>query len=200
MDLNSFSSLLASFIAHGYILMFLMMCLEGPLATAVGAFAVALGYFNLYAVIALSILGDIVPDTILYYIGYFSREKVIEKYGHRFGLTFVRMDKIENLIKNHAIKTVTAMKFTPLLPFFGFMLVGTARFSFSRFLTICFTSTLVKTATFMIIGYYFGRAYNFTKYVKYGEYSLFIIIILAVLVFFIYRKFFGWISKKIEKI
>lgn len=195
-----FSSLYNLLTAHGYWIMFLVMCVEGPMATAAAAFASSLGYFNLIAVFFISLAGDMVPDTIYYYMGYGARASVIEKYGHRFGLTQARMQRMEELLKKHTIKTIIAMKLTPIAPIPGFMMIGSVRIGFFKFFNVCLLVTVAKTTLFLLLGYYSGMFYNFAKYMQYGNIVLIIIIAAFILLFVAYRKFFQWLSSKIEKV
>lgn len=200
MDLTIFSTIFHLVIRHGYFLMFLVMCAEGPIVTAAAAFAVSQGFFSLPVVFILSILGDIVPDAIYFYLGYGARRSIIDKYGHYFGLPISRVTKIRELLSQHAIKTIVALKFTPFVSLPGFMLVGSARISYSKFILTCFLITLFKTTLFIITGYYFGMLYNIGKYIKVGNLILFLILVIFGILYFAYRKLFWWLGRQIEKI
>jgi membrane protein DedA with SNARE-associated domain len=199
-DFSTFQTVFAWVIAHGYPLMFLAMCLEGPTVTAAATFAVTFGYFNPFIVFALSMLGDIIPDVIYYAMGFWGRRATIEKFGKYFGLTENRIKRIEETIRMHGGKTVAILKYTPVLSTPGLMLVGAMRMTFSRFLWFVVIVTLQKTLTFMALGYFFGKAYNIGKYIKYGALLPFIIIVLYFVFMFAYKKFSQRIVNKIEKI
>lgn len=200
MDLTNFSTVFHWVVMHGYIFIFLLMCLEGPMTTAAAAFGASLGYFSLPIIFVLSILGDIIPDTIYYYLGYGARKSVIDKYGHYFGLSQSRMERIVNLFAKNVTKTIVTLKLTPILPVPGFILIGSTRKSFLQFIMICIAVTLVKTTLFVILGYYFGQAYNISKYIKEGNYALIIIVVVFALIYYLYRKFSVWLAKRVEKI
>ena len=199
-DFSTFQSVFVWVIAHGYPLMFLAMCIEGPTVTAAATFAVTLGYFNPFIVFALSMLGDIIPDIIYYAIGFLGRRTAVEKLGKYFGLTENRITRLEQTIKTHGGKTVAILKYTPILATPGLMLVGAMRMAFPRFLWFVVIVTLQKTLTFMALGYFFGRAYNIGKYIKYGALLPFIIIVIYFVFMLAYRKFSERIVNKIEKI
>ncbi|HLF04676.1 MAG TPA: hypothetical protein VI855_05615, partial [Dehalococcoidia bacterium] len=78
---------------HGYILMFVAIVLEGPLTTIASAFGAALGYFNIYWVVALAFLGNLLPDCLYYFLGYWGGRPVLEKYGRPLGITRARLDR-----------------------------------------------------------------------------------------------------------
>ncbi len=156
---DAFSSALSFVTTHGYFFVFLGMFIEGPLITASASFGSALGYLSLPIIFVLSILGDIVADFLYYGIGYVGRTRLIDKLIGKFGLTRERLENIEKLLHGHSVKTIVALKLSPLIPAPGFMIVGASRLSFRRFSIICLLVTLPKTIFFVIVGYYFGYYY-----------------------------------------
>ena len=131
-DFTNFQAVFHWVIANGYWFIFLVMCVEGPMTTAAAGFASALGYFDPFIVLLLSILGDLVPDSIYYSLGYFGRGPMVEKAIHYFGLTKERVLRIENLLKEHFGKTMVVLKLTPIVPTLGFILVGYLKLSFLK--------------------------------------------------------------------
>jgi membrane protein DedA with SNARE-associated domain len=200
-DLTSFSAAFEWVIAHGYWLMFIAMLIEGPVVTAAASFAVVFGYFNIFIILILSLLGDIVADVIYYAIGYFSRVSVVERFGHHFGLTYERMDRIEKLLNNHPAKTLIVLKLTPVLPTPGLMIVGTTKMPLKKFITLCSLIIIPKTIFFMLVGYYFGAAYDMIiKRFEQGGYFLIFVVILAAIIYYSFGKISTYIAGRIEKI
>ncbi len=199
--LVTFSTAFTWVIAHGYILMFIAMLIEGPIITAAAAFAVALGYFSIPIVFMLALLGDIIADIIYYLIGYFSRITIIEKYGKFAGLSQSRMKRIEKLINSHPIKTLVVLKLMPILPTPGLMIVGSTRMKLKKFITISSIIILPKTIFFLVVGYYFGEAYSMImKRFEKGTLMLFLFAILLGITYYLFNKFTQFLAKKIEKI
>lgn len=199
-NITDFHQVLAWVIANGYVFIFLAMCLEGPMITAASGFAAALGFFNPWAILTLSILGDLVPDSIYYLIGYIGRFAVIEKIAHRLGLNQERIRRIEEHLKKHFGKTMVALKLTPVVPTFGFMLVGYLRLSFIDFTKYSAAVTIPKAIIFFVIGYFFGRLYNINQYLHYVEVIFPLAIITIMLVYFGQKKISELIARKVEKI
>lgn len=199
-DFTNFQQVFQWVISHGYPIIFLVMCAEGPITTAAAGFAAALGYFNPWAILTISILGDLVPDSVYYLVGYISRGKIIEKIAERFGLTKKRILRIEELLKKHFGKTMVALKLTPVVPTPGFMLVGYLRLSFVRFTGYSAAVTVPKSIIFLLAGYFFGQLYNINEYLH----DLAILIPLAVgivaALYFAYLQMSKLIGRKIEKV
>lgn len=185
-------------IAHGYALIFLIMCIEGPFTTAAAGFASALGYFDPFIILFLSIMGDLVPDTVYYYTGYYGRTGAAERFGHRIGLTTERIQKTEELLKQHFSQAMIVLKLTPIVPTFGFILVGALKFSYRKFLWLCSLVTVPKSVLFLILGYFFGQLYNISDYLHYASILFPVVIISSILIYFIYGKISIWLAEKIS--
>jgi membrane protein DedA with SNARE-associated domain len=197
-EASSFQGTVAWIQSAGYFAMFIAMLVEGPVVTAAASFAAALGFFNIWIVFILAILGDLVADFIYYAIGYFSRIAVIERYGHRFGLSEVRMKKLEHLLNTHPIKTLVFIKLAPMLSTPGLMVVGVTRMSLKEYATVCTLTTLPKVILFMLLGYYFGQAYDsISSYVQNGAYLIVFAIVATLLVYYVYQKATALISRQL---
>jgi membrane protein DedA with SNARE-associated domain len=145
---------------NGYTFLFILMLVEGPVVTAAAAFAAALGYLNIWAVLILSVLGNLIPDAIYYAIGYWGREQFIEKYGRYVRLTPVRVKKIEMFIEQHAGKSLVAIKLIPLLATPGLIVAGLSRMDIKRFAFWSLIVTLPSSLLYLLVGYYSGAAYT----------------------------------------
>lgn len=200
-NIGSFSETVAWLRSAGYFLMFIAMVVEGPIVTAAGAFAAALGYFNIFIVLALAVLGDLVADFIYYYAGYFGRARFAEKYGHHIGLTRLRLRRMERLIKTHPKKTVTAIKLTPLLATPGLMLIGATRMPIGEYAGMVLSVALPKIVLFVILGFYFGHAYDsFSGIFERGEYFIPIAVAATAIAFYGYKKASAALANRLETI
>lgn len=195
----SFSGAFTWVKSAGYLLMFVAMVLEGPIITSAAAFASALGYFNIFIVLVLAIMGDLIGDFVYYAMGYFGRVAFVEKYGHTFGLTKQRMEHMERLIRNHPKKTLAAIKLAPILPAPGLMMVGATKMPFGRYAWMTLLVTLPKTVLFILLGYYFGTMYNtLARYFQNGEYFLLCALVITVIAWYAYKKLTAKISMRLE--
>ncbi|MBI4085320.1 MAG: hypothetical protein HY432_02320 [Candidatus Liptonbacteria bacterium] len=195
----SFSGALQWVIAGGYFLTFLGMFMFGPVIISAAAFASALGYLNIWLVFSIAVFGELAIDLILYAVGYFSRIAVIEKYGHRFGISTKKMEKLERLIHSHPGKTLTAIKLAPILPVPGLMLVGSTRMSVKKFSLINFLIAFVRAVIFIAIGYYFGEAYDsISIYVDNLGYVILAAIVVGTGVYYAYKKLTEKVAEELE--
>jgi len=185
-----FSAIAANAVHYGYLLMFVAMLIEGPVVTAAGAFAAALGYFNVWVVLALSILGNFVPDVIFYAIGFWGRERLVDKYIHRLKITPERVEKLEKLYHEHIGKTLTIIKLAPILATPGLIVAGIARVPVKKFMIWSLIVTAPSSLFYLLLGYYSGAAYGrILRYANYGGYFIAAAIGIFILLSYLQKKY-----------
>lgn len=195
----NFDLVVAWVASHSYLFIFLIFCLEGPIATAAVGFLTAAGHFNLGIILVLSVAGDLVPDSIYYFIGYYSRFSFIKKIGQRLGLRESRITKIENGVKRHFGKTMVILKLTPIVATLGFMAIGYLKIPYQKFISWCSFVTVPKVIIFFSFGYFFGHLYNIDQYLKYVSIFLPISVIVIIFSYLGYNKLVAILVKKIER-
>ena len=200
MDLSPFESAFNLVMSHSYLFIFVAMVIEGPVVTAASAFAAALGYMNFPLVFLLSFLGDMTGDLIYYSLGFWGRKRFVNRYGHYFGLTEIRLAKVTHLLKTHPIKTLVASKYIPFISASGLIAAGLAHLSPRRFLIIDILITLPSTIFFSSAGFYFGLAFDrLFQSLKNVQYAMLIVIVLAILLAYLYRQIFELLYKDWKK-
>lgn len=174
---------------HTYIILFLIMLVEGPIITAVAAYASSLGYFNIWMIFLISVLGNLIPDILFYWIGRSSRVKSVEFFINKYFLSENSVKSMEKNLHLHFGKTFLVTKLCPMLPIPGILLSGFIRISFLRFIIVDIFFNLLYSVIFIIIGYIFGFAINnIFKYFKIGQYSFLGILVLVAFVYFIISR------------
>jgi membrane protein DedA with SNARE-associated domain len=144
---------------YGYFFLFLIAIGEGPIITIVGAFLASQGYFNIFAVYAIVTSGDLTGDIVYYAIGRFGRTKLLGRVLTAMGMTDDHFLRLEDYIRLHGIKMLFLAKFTQS----GFLVLpasGAARMPLARFVWYNVLGTLPKSLVLLLVGYFFGYAYN----------------------------------------
>ncbi|MBM3183767.1 MAG: DedA family protein [Chlamydiae bacterium] len=189
MESTVFSDTLAWIISHGYTILFLVMVVEGPAITAIGAFAAALGYFDLWWVFFLSILGNLLPDLIYYVLGFWGRRQFVDKYGHYLGIRKEKVERLEGLFQKHVGKTITLVKLIPALATPGLIMAGVLRVPIKPYIFWSLIVTIPSSGFYLFLGYFCEPAYEMiASYEKYGEYSVLGLIGIFVIVYFLRKK------------
>lgn len=171
----------------GYFALFLIMVVEGPIATSAGAFAVHFGLFTLPMVFLLSVLGDLVGDVIYYGIGWMSRTTLIDKHGHRFGLDAQKIKLFDEAFKKHRIKSLVVAKLAPAIPGPVLIAAGALRMRLWTLVWVSLVLAVPKYLLFMLLGYEFGDLY--VRFFHYYDILGWILIPLLIIgSYFLYKK------------
>ena len=196
MEAGTFTQLVAWVIAHGYPLFFVAAFFDGPIETAAAGVACALGYLNIYAIIALAILGDLSADIVCYLIGYYGRGPFLDRYGHYVGLTPERIERIEVLLHRNTVKTMIFVKLSPLIPIPGLITVGLAKVPPKRFVAVSLLISAPKAVMFAMFGFLAGKAYSRVgTLVTHTQYVMYSVIVVLALGFLAYQHVTKTITK-----
>jgi membrane-associated protein len=181
---------------HGYFILLLLMIIEGPIITYVAAFASALDIFSIYWIFILSILGNSIPDKLIYFLGRLGRTKSIEHFVEYFGLNSKKIKILEKHLKEHLTKTLIFSKIVPPFPIPAMLLSGFIKADFKKFFIVTTIFDIVSSIIFAVTGYLSGFMANSTlKYFKIEAYGLPIFTIIAFLAYYLIK----WAYKKIAK-
>ena len=195
----SFQGTVQWVLQHGYPLLFIVMLIEGPVITAAAAFAEALHYMNVWIVLLLSVLANLIPDLVYYAIGYWGREAFVNNYGHYLGITPERIAATEKLAEQHSGKSLFMIKMIPFLATPGLILVGATKMDIKKYAFWSIVIIIPSSLLYLIIGYYFGAAYNTIEhYLDLGGYLIAAALIIIVALAYLQRKYFSQLGKKIH--
>lgn len=184
-----YQQILELILIWGYPLMLLLMILEGPVVTLGAAFLASMGYFNFFIILILSILGDIIGDIILYFIGFYSQKNYFSKKRTFLQSNSYIIDSIKNSFQKKGAQIIFFTKITTGFCYITFTLAGMLRLNFKKFLLFSFLGGIVWSSFLVAIGYYFGYlAEKIEKYIKFGGWIIFAVIILLAIVIFTYKK------------
>lgn len=173
----------------GYPAMLLLMILEGPITTIIAAFLSSLGYFNVYVVFILSVLGDIIGDIILYSIGYFGGRRALLKAEKLLNVKQSFVERLEQKFKRHGAKIIFSVKAGTGLCWITFILAGSVKMHFKKFLLYTFWGGIIWSSLLVVIGYFFGyAAEKIEQYIKYAGLVVFVVAVAVVITINIYKK------------
>lgn len=181
--------------------MFLLMALEGPLATLVSAFLASLGYFNIFAVFVLSVIGDIIGDIFWYWTGKYSQHSSVKKILNYFGQRTIIPDNLKKQFKKRGAKIIFTAKATIGLGIITYILAGISQMPFRKFLAYSFLGGLVWSSLLVFLGYTSGYAADrINGYIEKAGYIVPLAIIIFILLYSLEGrkragKFFNFLSK-----
>lgn len=145
----------------GYILLFPIAIMEGPIITVISGFLVSLGIFNVFIVYGIIVLGDVLGDAFWYLLGRFGGNwRYTEPIKRFFKLTPERIEATRERFATHRYKMMMASKLLWGVGSAGLFTAGMVRIPYISFATTCLVVTMAQAAFFLTVGYYFGEAYE----------------------------------------
>jgi len=183
------------FLTHyGYFVMLPLMILEGPVVTIIAAMLASLGAFNVFIVLLLSILGDMIGDIILYGLGYKFGMKFVENAGKYVGITEKLVLRMEKYFQRHGGKTIFAVKSTTGLCWAAFTAAGIVKMNFKKFVKYSFYGGVVWSGFLVAMGYFYGYLWREIK--QYIEWIGWAVFAAAIATFFVVTLYKKWKAEK----
>ena len=139
-----------------YLLLAILVAVEGPFATLAGAVAASTGYLNPILVFVAASTGNLTADILWYSLGYFGK---IEWWIHHFGRLGIKESSLTRLQKDiytHIHKVLFVAKLTLGLVVPTLVAAGLAHVPFRRWFGVLFAAECVWTGGLVVTGYYFG--------------------------------------------
>lgn len=176
---------------YGYFILFPLAAIEGPAISLLVGFLIYLGYFHFLPAYGVLILGDLIPDTIYYYIGRFgNRKKITEKYGKNFKLLHQNFGLIEKLWHDHGRKTMFFSKLAYGLSTPFLMSAGLVGMPLGRFVAYALPVTLFQYAVFLTLGFLLGHSYQLAApYIKYVGITIGVFLLVLILIYAFFVKY-----------
>jgi membrane protein DedA with SNARE-associated domain len=184
------------FLHHwGYWGMLPLMIIEGPIVTIIAALLAALGAFNVFIVLILSIAGDMIGDIVLFWLGYKFGMGFVRSIGKYMGITEKLVLRMEKYFDKHGGKTIFAVKSTTGLCWATFVAAGIVKMDFKKFLKYSFLGGIVWSTVLVMMGYFYGYLWREIKqYISWVGWVILIVAVISIVIITIYKK---WQSKKV---
>ena len=162
--------------------------MEGPILAVIVGFLWSLGILNAFIAYPIIIAGDIVGDTLCYLLGKLGIPKFLKKWAIWIGIKPSHIAKVREYFKNNHIKTIALSKIALGIGVAGIYIAGNARIAYNKFLTICIIVSCLQFAVYIVLGVFFGHAYQAISHVLDATGAALIIFCLAVLTVFLIRS------------
>jgi len=184
------NSILRLLYTHRYIFAFLGALFEGTFIMILTGVLYKLGYFNFWWLTAVLVFGYFLNGTIWYLVGKYGGNQVLDKWGRRLHIAKNLIEKLEEYFKNHSIKTIFITRVTYGFSMLSFMIAGSFRMKFKKFLFSSLMASIVWTLGLVGIGFVFGASYRalsiVTKSIRAGLAIILFVIIVLISVLIVY--------------
>lgn len=195
------SEVLDWLIRYGYILMFLVMLVEGPAVTASAALGAALGHFNVFTVFVLSFFANFLPDVLYYGLGKWGGQWVLDRFGARVGIRETRRDRAAETIDRHLGLWLLFIKTIPFISPPGLAVMGALGIPIKRFIWWDAILVALTSLVFVLLGYFAGKGYAVLQAaIGYGPFLLAAMFLLFVGCAYLYGKAARHYSGKLQRL
>jgi membrane protein DedA with SNARE-associated domain len=155
--MSPFTSIDHTLGAWAYLVIAVLVIVEGPIATLVGAVAASAGYLKPGLVFISAASGNLISDTLWYLLGYLGNIEWVSQYGRYVGLQRQQVERMQQIIEKRVLQILFVAKLT-----LGFVIpvliaTGLSRIPIRRWFGALFTAECIWTGTLVIVGYNFGR-------------------------------------------
>jgi membrane protein DedA with SNARE-associated domain len=173
-----------------YVLLAILVALEGPSVTILGAVIASNGLLRPGWVFVAASIGNLSADTGWYMLGYLGRFEVLTQRIGWLRKHQARINHLEHEMKQHAIKILLVGKLTLSMSVPVLIAAGMARVRWQRWFPVIFIGECIWTGSLVFVGYYLGG------YIKQLELGMQIV---AIIGFIIFIGILLWLFRRISK-
>ena len=175
------SHLIDLIIQYKYLILFPLAAIEGPIVSLAVGFLIYGGYLQFVPAYIILIFGDLIPDTIYYYIGRYGNHKnLLAKYGSALG----------KLWRDHPGKTMFLSKLAYGLSTPFLISAGLTNMPLKKFWRYSVPVTLFQYAVILTLGYCLGHSYQLAiGYIKNAGIAIAGSVILLVVAYLIISRY-----------
>ncbi len=184
----------------GYLGIFILMALESaciPIPSEVtmpfSGSLVALGRFNLWAVVFVGTLGNLAGSLLAYAVGYWGQEKIVRiviiKYGRYFLISEHEYDRAQKWFLKYGEIIVFASRMLPVLRTFISLPAGIAKMNLTKFILYTTIGSFLWSLVLTSVGMILGQNWQSLE-VYFRKFDIFIVVgLVAAGLFYLYHKY-----------
>lgn len=141
-----------------YVVITLLVIVEGPITILLAAGASSAGFLNPLLVFIVAMLGNLIADTLWYGLGYIGKIDWLLRRRGWFGVNAEKLNLFRQVIHNQAVKLLIFAKLTNGLIVPVLIATGLARVSLRKWLPIIFVTNLLTSLVMVALGYYMASS------------------------------------------
>lgn len=153
-------ALVALIVKHGLLILAPIAVIEGPIVTVIAAWLASQNILDLWSVIVIVMLANVVGDLGRYAIGRWGINRMPESWLDRMGLNRLRLRVIARHFRRHGVRTLLMGKATQVVIGPVLVAAGVARMPVWKFVWVTFIGTVPTSLIYVAVGYIFGSAYQ----------------------------------------
>ncbi|MEI6660240.1 MAG: DedA family protein [bacterium] len=196
-----FQNILGLILVYKYTALFLVAFLSslgvplpaGPSTMASAAFA-SQGYINIFLVIAMGTLGNILGDIAMYTLSKKYGKKILHFFNLGKFATSKQLDEVEKIENRYSALTIITSRFQDQATALVNILAGLGNMNFKRFLTYIIIGDIIQIMFYASIGYFFAQSWQ-SLYKTMGVFGWLVLLATVIIAVFAATK----IKKRISK-
>jgi membrane protein DedA with SNARE-associated domain len=192
--MNSFIQLLQSFLTTlksgqlpelgywTYLVLAILVAIEGPVATLLGAAAASAGLMYPFPVFMAAAIGNLSADSLWYLLGYAGKLEWALRFGRRLGLKPAILERLEQGMHTHAARILFIAKLTVSFMIPSLIAAGLVKVPWRRWFPALFAGEMIWTGALVLIGFYATEAIKrVERAMEYGILALALIFVFFML-------------------
>jgi membrane protein DedA with SNARE-associated domain len=141
-----------------YLVLALLVAVEGPVATLLGAAAASAGLMRPSLVLVAAAAGNLTADSLWYTLGYAGKIEWALRFGRRLGIQRESLERLEQGMHDHAVKILFIAKLTVSFMIPSLIAAGLVKVPWRRWFPAVFGGEMIWTGSLVLIGYYATEA------------------------------------------
>lgn len=163
-----------------YVVITLLVMVEGPVSILLAAGASSAGFLNPLPVFMAATLGNLIADTLWYGLGYIGKIDWLLRRRGWFGVDADKLDLIRRVIHQQAVKLLIFAKLTNGLIVPVLIATGLARVPWRKWFPIIFVTNLLTSLVMVALGYYMASSLlHVQEGLRYAAFAATILFLLA---------------------
>lgn len=141
-----------------YFLLALLVAVEGPIATLLGAAAASAGLMHLDWVFVAAVIGNLTADSLWYTLGRVGKIDILLQLGQKLGLNRELLKGLQDGMCEHTTRILFFAKLTMSFMIPSLIAAGLVKAPWRRWLPAIFMGELIWTGSLALIGFYTTEA------------------------------------------
>jgi membrane protein DedA with SNARE-associated domain len=141
-----------------YLALAILVAIEGPVATLLGAAAASAGLMRPWLVFVAAAIGNLSADSVWYSLGYAGKLEWALRFGRRLGLQHEFLERLEQGMHEHAARILFMAKLTVSFMIPSLIAAGLVKVPWRRWFPALFAGEMIWTGSLVLIGYYATEA------------------------------------------
>jgi len=141
-----------------YFLLAILVAIEGPIATLLGAAAASAGFMRPGLVFLSAAVGNLTADSLWYTLGYIGKIEWVLRFGRRLGVHPDTLEKLEHGMRKHATRILFIAKLTVSFVIPSLIAAGLVKAPWRKWFPAIFGGEMIWTGSLVLIGYYTTEA------------------------------------------